>query len=224
MGGAMDRRLRLWTLIVNQAGGRPITVESVCAVALSATAMDGAAVVLFNGSRQLLFATNETAADLEDLVLTIGEGPGIDSPVAGPSLVPDLSTIDSLARWPAFAPAALQAGAGAVFALPLRIGAIRLGVLNLYRARPADLHREHLADALVLADTICALILDGHSSPAGSMPPEVHQATGMVLVQLGVTAVVALTRLRAYAFVHDRRLHDVARDVINRRLRFTLGE
>ena len=42
----------------------------------------------------------------------------------------------------------------------------------------------------------------------------------MITVQLGVTAAVALIRLRAYAYAHDRRLRDVAGDVVARRLRF----
>ena len=42
----------------------------------------------------------------------------------------------------------------------------------------------------------------------------------MIIVQLGVTAAVALVRLRAYAYAHDRRLRDVAADVVARRLRF----
>ena len=50
---------------------------------------------------------------------------------------------------------------------------------------------------------------------------EIHQATGMVLAQLGVSATEALARLRGYAFVEQRLLIDVARDVVARRLRFT---
>ena len=57
-------------------------------------------------------------------------------------------------------------------------------------------------------------------SAAGLQHPEVHQATGMILVQLGVSAAVALVRLRAYAYAHDRPLRDVAADVVARRLRF----
>ena len=43
----------------------------------------------------------------------------------------------------------------------------------------------------------------------------------MVLVQLGISATDALARLRAHAFVHQRLLIDVARDVVARRLVFT---
>jgi AmiR/NasT family two-component response regulator len=39
-------------------------------------------------------------------------------------------------------------------------------------------------------------------------------------VQLGVSAEAAFARLRAYAYANDRRLGDVARDVVDRRLRF----
>jgi hypothetical protein len=42
----------------------------------------------------------------------------------------------------------------------------------------------------------------------------------MIIVQLGVTAAVALIRLRAHAYAHDRRLGHVAADVVARRLRF----
>jgi hypothetical protein len=156
----------------------------------------------------------------------------VDACTGGPVLVADLSTADCLTRWPVFAPAALYAGVRAVFALPLQVGGIRLGVLDLYRAQPGELDREQLADALVLADTACALLLDteprrerprlngGGPEPAGSAHPEVHQATGMITVQLGVSMAVALIRLRAYAYAHDRRLRDVAADVVARRLRF----
>jgi hypothetical protein len=84
----------------------------------------------------------------------------VDAFTGGSALVADLSTPDCLVRWPVFAPAALHAGVRAVFALPLQVGGIRLGVLDLYRAQSGDLDREQLADALLLADTACALLLD----------------------------------------------------------------
>jgi hypothetical protein len=106
-----------------------------------------------------------------------------------------------------------------------------LGVLDLYRALPGRLSREQVDDALVLADTACALLIDSAQDPSPGLgrrvpeharlqDPEVHQATGMVVVQMGVSAEVAQVRLRAYAYAYDRRLRDVARDVVARRLRF----
>jgi len=50
---------------------------------------------------------------------------------------------------------------------------------------------------------------------------EIHPATGMVVAQLQISATDALARLRAHAFVHQRLLIDVCRDVVARRLVFT---
>ncbi|MEJ3742866.1 ANTAR domain-containing protein [Actinomycetes bacterium KLBMP 9797] len=226
-----DRRVRLWHRVVEHAQGGPATVAHVCAAAQAAAHVDGAAVTVMVGAtgRETVYATDEIAARLAELTLTLGEGPGL--PGVELALVADLTAPDCLVRWPMFAPAAVSAGAGAVFALPLQVGGAHVGVLDLYRAAPGGLVGERLADALVLADSACALLLDAAQrdgpppdgrgpEPATLAHPEVHQATGMITVQLGVTAAVALIRLRAYAYAHDRRLRDVAGDVVARRLRF----
>jgi hypothetical protein len=177
-----------------------------------------------------MYASDPVAEEIEELTLTLGEGPGVDVRGGGALLVADLTEPGWLTRWPMFAPAAAQAGATAVFALPLQVGAIRVGALTLYRVGPGNLRPLQLSDALMLADATCALLLEdaAHTrrsddiSPehVGPQHPEVHQATGMISVQLGVTATVALIRLRAYAYAQGRRLHDVAGDVVARRLRF----
>ena len=59
-----------------------------------------------------------------------------------------------------------------------------------------------------------------HWGPAADFHYVVHQASGMVSAQLGVSVGEALVRLRAYAFGNDRPLTDVARDVVARKLRF----
>jgi hypothetical protein len=223
----------VWGLVVDQAHGDPVAVAHVGAAAISAAGVDGAAVsvMLSATPRETVYASDPTAAELEELTLTLGEGPGVDAVTGGPALAEDLNSARCAARWPAFAPAAVDAGAAAVFALPLHVGGIRLGVMDLYRARPGPLDHDQLADALLLADTACALLLEpmvGERPPShgrepeltGPLHPEVHQATGMMIVQLGVSAAVALVRLRAYAYSHERRLRDVAADVVARRLRF----
>jgi len=229
-----ERRAWVWGLVVAQAAGDPVEVTHVAAAAISAAGVYGGAVTvtLTATPRETVYASDPLASELEELTLTLGEGPGIDATTGSPALAGDLTNAESTARWPAFAPAAVDAGANAVFALPLQIGGIRLGVLDLYRADAGALDHDELADALLLADTACVVLLDPRPGgrqpqherepePAGLHHPEVHQATGMVIVQLGVTAAVALVRLRAYAYSHERRLRDVAADVVTRRLRFT---
>jgi hypothetical protein len=51
-------------------------------------------------------------------------------------LVSDLDDKDAVRGWPGFTPQARQIGAAAIFALPLQIGAIRVGSPGLYRDKP----------------------------------------------------------------------------------------
>ena len=122
-------------------------------------------------------------------------------------------------------------GVGAVFAFPLHQGAIRIGVLVLYRAEAGMLSDEEWARGVVVADVASQMVLalqagapedQLHELLAGEPPhwAEVHQATGMVSVQLAVSMDEAFVRLRAHAFGERRALREVARDVVDRRLRF----
>jgi hypothetical protein len=234
--GNAARAARVWAKVGEHSRGEPVSVAHVCAAVVAAVRVDGAGVTVMVSPtvRDTVHATDRVAKELEEWQLTFGQGPCVDAFGDGcPVLAADLRAADCLASWPVFAPAALDSGARAVFAMPLQIGAIRLGVMDLYRARPGALSPPELADALAFADTAGMLLLD---SAAGVQPDtaelawqrddptahhaQVHQATGMILVQLGVGAESAFARLRAYAFAHDRRLGDVARDVIERRLRF----
>ena len=232
-----DRIARIWLQVGRQSQGAPISMAHVCAAAVGGVGVDGAGVTVMVSPtlRETVHATDGVAAQLEELQLMLGEGPCIDAFTdGGPALAADLQTREYAARWPAFTPAAMDSGVGAVFALPLQTGAIRLGVLDLYRRRPGPLTAHELADALTYAETAGMLLLD---TTAGAQPDTaelawqhndatvnqavVHQATGMILVQLGVTAEAAFARLRAYAYAHHRSLDEVARDVVDRSLRFT---
>jgi hypothetical protein len=218
-------------------GGR-VSAADVCAAAVAAVEVTGAWLSAASGAEagHLMRATDEVSEQLAELQLTLGEGPSVDASASGgPALASDLGATEAARRWPVFTPAARQAGAGAIFAFPLRIGAIRAGVMGLYRERPGPLSAAQLGDALIFADTATLLLLDslGQAAPgppAGSGPggppldlalhrAEIDQATGMLTEQLGVGITEAFFRLRAYAYAHDRRLADVARAIVARRLR-----
>jgi hypothetical protein len=237
-----ERPGRVWGLVAAQAairGGR-VSAADACTAAVAACAVTGAWLSAASGgdAGHLLQVTDEIGEVLAELELTLGEGPSVDVAASGgPVLASDLGTAEAGSRWPAFAPAARVAGVAAVFTFPLRVGAIRAGVLGLYRNRPGALSAFQLGDALVFADTATLLLLDadagdlaaGDGAPAsgpGGQPAdlalhraEIDQATGMLTEQLGVNIVDAFIRLRAYAFAYDLRLTDVARDIVARRLR-----
>jgi GAF domain-containing protein len=195
--------------------------------------VSGAGVMLMSGDEPWgsVCTTDDRSALIEDLQYQLGEGPCVDAFHRDrPVLEPDLAA-PATVRWVAFAAPVVAAGVRAVFGFPLRVGAVRLGALNLYRDRPGPLTDDQHADALVLAEVgaLWVLAVQAGAAPdelaaeleAGAMPPlVVHQAAGMVAVQLGVSVAQALVRLRAYAFASGRPLADIAADVAARLLRF----
>jgi ANTAR domain len=191
----------------------------------------------------VMCVTDSVCEELAELQLTLGEGPCHDVLVAAaPVLAAGLDDAESSRRWPAFTPAALDLGAEAVFAFPLIVGAILPGVMGTYRRSTGPLTSGQLGDLLLLADVATVLLLDaaaggiagadgaaaadgdevwldGQSPDLALHRAEIDQATGMLTVQLGVTIAEAFARLRAYAYSQDRRLADVASDIVARRLR-----
>ena len=230
---AGERTARVWAWIAAARDGDvPASLAALCRAAVSRLGVDGASVTAVSGPavRELVSACGELSAWVEELLFTTGEGPGADDFRFGsPLLIPDLGLVAG--RWPGFVPTAVTAGARALFAFPLQAGAVRVGMLSLYRAVPGPLMPQQLADALVFADIALQLLLDsasGISGLAGYQPldglsdsrAEVYQAAGMISVQLGVSLEEALVRLRAHAFAAGTPLDDIAGDVVRRLLRF----
>lgn len=234
-----DHAARIKALIARQPAsphtgtGTAALLQRLCAAATSALAVSGAGVSLMaeDGVRGLAAASDPATERLEEVQFVLGEGPCIDAFAARrPVLVPDL-TDGAVNRWPVYTPTIHDSGVRAVFAFPLRVGASRLGVLDLFRTRPGPLTGEQLAQALVFADIAVDTLLDGQEragpgaaadglDEAMDSRAELFQAQGMVMVQLGVPLTAALARLRAYAYAENRPLAAVARDVVARRLRF----
>ncbi|GHH38922.1 ANTAR domain-containing protein [Streptomyces candidus] len=133
-------------------------------------------------------------------------------------------------RWAGFVPGAVGLGVQSVFGLPLRLGAVRVGALTGHRCEARDLTDEGLTAALALRDALTHHLPatssrggtgvqvrdEPHGTPHRAV---VHQATGMLCVDLGADLATALGRLRAYAFARGRPSVAVARDAVARRLR-----
>jgi len=234
-----SRTLIVWGWLAAHAAahGRHVSVADVCAVAVSSARLGGAWLAAARGGEPdfVMGVTDLVSEQLAEIQLTMGEGPCHDVLTsAAPVLAADLGDEEFSRRWPAFTPAARQLGAEAVFAVPLIVGAIRAGVLGLYRSSSGPLPDRQFGDLLILADVATVMLLgsapggaavddgaglDGQAPDLALHRAEIDQATGMLTVQLGVPAAEAFARLRAYAYAQDRRLADVAGDIVARRLR-----
>jgi len=101
--------------------------------------------------------------------------------------------------------------------------------------RPGELPDDHLAGAIVAAELAGIPLLDVMDSDlqAAVNDPdsdawaefnalsraEVSQATGMLVAQLDVEPAEALVRMRAHAYTTGRSATDVARDILDWRLK-----
>jgi GAF domain/ANTAR domain len=201
---------------------------AVLAAAVRLLPVDGGVVLLMTDATRWSTAagTDATIAGLVDLEQTVADGPSVEAyRTGGPVLAPHLSA-SAAVRWPLLAPA--LARVGAYFSFPLRIGAVRLGVLDLYRREPGRLDDRQLGLALRLADVAATALVDrqvdaladpGSWSPPDDYRPEIDQATGMLSVHLGLDIPAAYARVRAHAFVAGRPLAEVAAAIVAGTLR-----
>lgn len=217
----------------------PSPAQRVCRVCSDSLAFaDGVAFFLLTGEQSwhTLYASDETASALGEMEFTLGEGPCFAAfESGGPTLLPDVRET-SAARWPAFAEAVQACAVGGCFALPLQFGAVRMGVMTVYRREAGALSVEQLGNVLAAADAavwallilqapVNGTVLAPASWADGSVHHrEVHQAAGMLMARLNVPAADALALLRAHSFVSGRLIGDVAADVVARRLLLGPGD
>jgi hypothetical protein len=208
---------------------------SLCDPILSVIPVSGAALSVLAGpaSQTTVCASDDVASRLDELQFDLGEGPCWSAMHMGsPVLRPDFHATKS--DWPTFANAVVtdsQTGkVGAMFAFPLAIGSLDIGALDLYSYTPAELAPLHVAEASTLAEIaawkVLKRILDDGEGPydgnsLGYSRREVHQATGMIIVQLDINAEDAELLLRAHAFSQGRTVAEIANDVVERRLDFS---
>ena len=199
--------------------------------------IDAAAISLvFDGANAgTLGASDASARRYDELQFTLGEGPCLESVARrAPVLMVDLADPRDI-RWPAYGAAMLADDIRFVFAMPVVVAGEHMGALDLFRATPGRLNGEQIAGAVVAAELAGIPLLDlmdGDLRAAAGDPAsnawaelnalsraEVSQATGMLVAQLGIEPTEALVRLRGHAYATGRTATDVARDILDRRLK-----
>jgi hypothetical protein len=191
-------------------------------------------------------ASGATARRYDELAFTVGEGPCLSAITEGaPVLVSDLAADGAASRWPAYTSAVLElGGVRAVYAIPVMVAGQYVGTLGLFRAAPGPLSGTQgrgAVDAAVLAQLpLLDLFAASDRSRTGElaevdeleatadadvrdlyalMRVDVSRATGVLVSQLDLEPAQALARLRAHAYTTGRSITEVAREVLDRRLR-----
>ncbi len=209
-------------------------VSSLCLASVDLLGVAGAGLALMSSDRSLacVGVSDRVTEAVEQMEYTVGEGPCLAAYRTKTAIFDaDLADEEHTTRWPEFRRAALTAGVRAAFGFPLLVDQICLGALNLYDTRPGALTDDQCADAVVIARLATRTVLDWQSvASPGTVAwqlertrndgVQVHQATGRISVQVGISLADALVLLRAYAFSEGRPISDVAADVAVGRLRF----
>jgi hypothetical protein len=207
--------------------------SSLCLACTDALGVTGAGLMLVSGGRSLgcVGVSDRVTGAVEQVEYTLGEGPCVaayrsEAPVFDPDLADE-----EIVQWPEFRRGALEVGVRAAFGFPLLVDRICIGALNLYRDRSGALTDDQIDDAVVVARLASRTLLSWQAdAPSGTVAwqleqvpnhrMEVHQATGRISVQAGISLADALVLLRAYAFSRDCPISEVAADVGAGSLRF----
>ena len=224
-------------------------VGAVCDTAVRLTGVDGAAVAVLTRSRQireLVYATDAVAQQIDELQFTLGEGPCIDAYLHNhPQHHPRLDGSAPRAQWPLFTADVMALGVQALFAFPAPGTQRPMAVLELYRRTSGELTAVEQNSALVCAVAVTRTLQGNWDTHAAAHPADgvyetidaaaemaaaaggpidpftrsqVYVAAGMVAVQLAVTPEEGLDRLRAYAYSRGRPISEVSTEIVGRRL------
>jgi hypothetical protein len=204
--------------------------ERLCLASRNLAGADAAAltVAYAETNRVTLFATDTLSARLEDLQEVMGEGPGYSAASNGQLEVCRLGTL-AAERWPLFSAAALQlVGAATLHAVPMQPGHQLIGVMTLYQLQHPDTDLAMDVPTLerLAAATGAALMRDPEAVDQDLMDgpwqsrAQIHQATGMVVAQLGLNSDDALAVLKAHAYAGETTLADIAEQVVHRTIHF----
>ncbi len=177
-----------------------------------------------HGRLRVMAASSERTRLLELFQLQNDEGPCLEAYASGePVLEPDLAT--AFARWPRFAPEAMDAGFRSVDALPLRLRAAPIGALNLFSTSPGGMSESNRRIARAMGDVAAIAIIQnelvresevraGQLQHALDSRVAIEQAKGMVAERLGSDMDRAFAAIRSYARSHRRHLTEVAAEIV----------
>ncbi|WP_323507825.1 GAF and ANTAR domain-containing protein [Cryobacterium sp. 5B3] len=202
--------------------------------------VDGLSISTFGHilAAETISASDAQSFRLDELQFDLGEGPCWDAlETAAPVLEPDIRKRPKHV-WPAFSEAIIAENLGAVFAFPLMLGPLRIGAIDLYTNQPYQLGEQDIRHMEILTTVVSRMVLSralrlSESEHVGEADMatrrafsrrEIHQATGMVLAQLGISAADAFLVIQGHAFAAGRSMLDIAAEIIDRRLSFAVNE
>jgi GAF domain-containing protein len=193
---------------------------------LAAAVVPGAScgiTVRRDGQPLTVASSDERAERVDEVQYGAGEGPCLETLRTG--AVVDVPRLATDRRWERYRPHAEANGVRCSLSLPLAVGADTVGALNLYGYRPgafglaargqAELFAAQAAAALTLVLRTAGLVEDrANLEQALTSRTIIDQAIGILMAQQRCTATDAFALLRAHSQNNNRKLREVAADLI----------
>jgi GAF domain-containing protein len=197
------------------------TVDAVVQFALQAVRCDFASVVLITGKRpEVMAVTHPALADLYQAQIEAKAGPLITTIELGqPVLISDVCTESRWSR--EWSERVLAAGIRTAIHLPMSAGNRPSAVLSLFRAEPDPFDDDDVAVAHILARHAAVAIAsarkEANLTTAVDARKLIGQAMGILMERYNLDSDRAFEVLKRYSQSTNRKLRDVAQDLIDTR-------
>lgn len=184
-------------------------------------------------SPETIAASDEQIALIDELQFDLSEGPCWDAVGSGRPVLEEAVKRNGYDSWPSFTEAIRDHAVGSIFAFPLRVGPLQVGAVELYDTEERTLDTQSVEDMMSLTRPLSRYVLR-RTLELASLPDtaqlkpharrRIHQATGFVIAQLGLTPDDAHLLIQAQAFAQNRSMSDVAEDILERRTGYVLHD
>jgi GAF domain-containing protein len=221
---ALDRSLA--RLRAAPTGGRlDDDLRRVMIASLELFGASGAGIMMVDEDSALsaVAATDEPARLLEVRQQEVGTGPCVDALMLNRVISTDDLAADP--RWPALLPDVSDAGVRAILGVPIGVGGLPVGSLNVYRDRPDSWDQSSNSALIAYAGVIAGVLesalvvrereqLTDQLQRALDNRVLIERAVGVMMAERRVGAVAAFGELRSVARGSGRRVADVAAEVL----------
>lgn len=202
-------------------------LAEICRIAVRAVRnADGASLTTISTSGPAaVVASDDWAMRLDEVQYVEHEGPCLDAARTG--MVFRVRDTVAEVRWPSYMPRASSVGARSMVSLPMTVETKTLGALNIYSKE---------ADAFGATEVSIAEIITGHASLATQVAATLHgqrnvaeqlrtamasratieQAKGIIMAMSRCGPEAAFARLVEQSQHENRKLRDVAEDIVAR--------
>ena len=187
--------------------------------------LTGAGLMLIDDDQLLrtVLATDELGTQLENAQEETREGPCVDTIVYG-TLV-STSDVVSDGRWPRLAEALAGTGVGPVLGVPIHLAGATVGALNVYvdhdhQWDDSDIHALTTFGGLLEALLTTALFVEQRDEVVRQLQEAldsrimIERCVGLLMGRDGIDAVAAFSALRDMARPRQRRVYDIALEIL----------